>query len=149
MFSYLRSPWSGLPRRRVDFVEGRLRGRAINEAPRVEASVTELLGGGLQAVELLRAPGDVRVALDRDRAAHGRRRARPGGARVAPVDRLDLAAARAVLRVLDDVADLQPPPSRDELRGLLLRARVDVREDATARVLVCDLRAPARSTPTS
>ena len=104
-------------------------------------SVTELLGGGLQAVELLRAPGDVRVALAETVrrmvvAAHGLE-----ARGIAPVDRLDLAAARAVLRVLDDVADLQPAPSRDELRGLLLRARVDVREDATARVLVCDLRA--------
>ena len=141
LFSFLRSPWSGLPRRRVDFVEGRLRGRAINEAPAVEASVTELLGGGLQAVELLRAPGDVRVALAETVrrmvvAAHGLE-----ARGIAPADRLDLAAARAVLRVLDDVADLQPAPSREELRGLLLRARVDVREDATARVLVCDLRA--------
>ncbi len=35
----------------------------------------------------------------------------------------------------------RPAPGRDELRGLILRARVDVREDPTARVLVCDLRA--------
>ena len=141
LFSFLRSPWSGLPRRRVDFVEGRLRGRAINEAPGVEASVTELLGGGLQAVELLRSAGDVRVSLAETVrrmvvAAHGLE-----ARGIAPAERVDLAAARAVLRVLDDVADLQPAPSREELRGLLLRARVDVREDATARVLVCDLRA--------
>ena len=105
---------------------GRLRGgpparRAINEAAAVEASVTRAARRRrLQAVELLRAPGDVRVALAETVrrmvvAAHGLE-----ARGIAPADRLDLAAARAVLRVLDDVADAaRRRRSPDELRGLL------------------------------
>ena len=141
LFSFLRSPWSSLPRRRVDFVEGRLRGRAVNEAPAVEASVTELLGGGVWAVDRLRLPGDPRVAHRRDRAPDGGRRAQPRGARhhagrPARAGRGPGGAAGPGRRRRRDAGALEGGAARADLR-----ARVDVREDPTARVLVCDLRA--------
>ena len=71
----------------------------------MEESVTELLGGGVWAVDRLRTPGDPRVAIAETVrrmvvAAHSLE-----ARGITPADRLELAAARAVLRVLDDVAD--------------------------------------------
>jgi hypothetical protein len=75
LFAYLRSPFSGLARAHVDFLEGRLRGRAIRDE-RVEEECVKLRGGPLPGLELLRsAPSTLagvgelsRVML---RAAHG------------------------------------------------------------------------------
>src|SRR5206468_12528514 len=39
LFSFLRSPYSGLTRSHADFLEGRLRGRAVNAPARVEEEV--------------------------------------------------------------------------------------------------------------
>src|SRR6266545_1827887 len=42
MYSYLRSPYSGIPRREADFAEGRLRGNAITAPGRVEEQTAKL-----------------------------------------------------------------------------------------------------------
>jgi ATP-dependent helicase/nuclease subunit B len=77
LYSFLRSPYSGLARASVDWIEGRLRGRAVETGERTEEETLRLRDGHpLPPLELLRkAPTPLAALLDLARfmlrAAHG------------------------------------------------------------------------------
>jgi ATP-dependent helicase/nuclease subunit B len=54
LFGFLRTPYSGVARGKVDFLEGRLRGRAINRNDRVDAETLALHGHPFPTVRDLR-----------------------------------------------------------------------------------------------
>src|SRR5438132_4441087 len=77
LYGFLRSPYSGLARASVDWIEGRLRGRAVETGERTEEETMRLRDGHpLPPLELLRkAPTPLAAVLDLARfmlrAAHG------------------------------------------------------------------------------
>jgi ATP-dependent helicase/DNAse subunit B len=144
LYAFLRSPYSAFTRQNVDFLEGRLRGRAVDKPDKVEEETIRLRDGQpLPVLEALRSaptPVDAVAGLAGSmlRAAYGLE-APPVG----EVSRHDIRTHEAVMRLLGELrgwSELDGSLSPEELVGALERAEVR-RASASepGRVAVLDL----------
>ena len=142
IFRYLRSPYSGLRRGSVDFVEGRLRGRAISGPERVEEELEALREARLPALDGVRAATSpveaVReLATTMIRNAYGVESPPVGDA-----SRADLRAYEDCSRLLRDLEGwdrIAAPLSREDVLTELERAPSREVASGPGRVVVADL----------
>ena len=150
LYGFLRTPYSGVPRAKADFLEGRLRGRAINAHDRVEAETLALHGNPFPVVKELR---EAETPLAGLRATAARMLRHAYGTQQPPANddaRRDLRAYEAVTRLVTELEGwlaLGGTLTAEEIVGALERTTVrgaDGREPG--RVAVLDLlRARTRS----
>ena len=144
LYAFLRSPYSAFTRQNVDFLEGRLRGRAVEKPEQVEEETVRLRDGQpLRMLEDLRSaatPLDGVAALARSmlRAAYGLE-----SPPIGELSRHDVRAHETVLRLLEELrgwSDLDGPISPEELVAALERAEVRrASAGEPGRVAVLDL----------
>jgi ATP-dependent helicase/DNAse subunit B len=143
LFSFLRSPYSGLPRAHADFLEGRLRGRGVVAPARVDEEIAKLRGQPLPHLDAVRGATDPLDAI-RDLARAMARAAY--GLDAPPIHepaRLDLRThetAAKLVAELEGWRDLGGEAGRDEIVALLADAPVRLGAAGEAgRVAVIDL----------
>src|SRR3954471_1464667 len=144
LYAFLRSPYSSLTRQNVDFLEGRLRGRAVDKPEQVEEETIRLRDGQpLPVLEALRSaptPLEAVAALASAmlRAAYGLE-APPVG----ELSRQDIRAHESVMRLVAELrgwSELDGSLSPEEVVAALERAEVRRSSPGEAgRIAVIDL----------
>ncbi len=144
LYAFLRSPYSSLTRQNVDFLEGRLRGRAVDSPERVEEETIRLRDGQplavLEAMRSAASPLDAVAGLAAFmlRAAYGQE-----GPPVGELSRQDIRAHEAVMRLVEELrgwSELEGSLSTEEVFSAV--ERVEVRRSSTGeagRIAVLDL----------
>jgi ATP-dependent helicase/nuclease subunit B len=145
LFSFLRSPYSELARSSADFLEGRLRGRAIHSPGRIETELSALRNGRrLADLELLAGAGSALNTVRELAALMLQRAYGLESPSASERSRLDLRAFESVRSLLDELESWQELSGhaleRADLVAALERAPVRIGSaDEPGRVVVSDL----------